>query len=82
MQAAGADTFFRPHAPTSIAPLLPTQSSLPLACLVQVQDESGCYVPVGFMVASAETEEMYECFLRTLLKGVSWVWVGKAEREG
>jgi len=37
-------------------------------------------VPVGFLLASAETEEMYELFLRTLLAGVRWHLTGLASR--
>lgn len=44
---------------------------LPHSPVLQVQDEQGRAVPVGFMISSTDTTEVLEEFLRQLLRGVS-----------
>ena len=39
--------------------------------LLQVQDDRGMGVPVGFMVCSSDTVEVVGAFLRALQQGVS-----------
>ena len=45
---------------------------LPPSPGMQVQDEQGRAVPVGFMISSSDTAEVLEGFLRQLLRGVSY----------
>jgi hypothetical protein len=46
--------------------------------LLQVLDEHGRGVPVGFMISSSDTVEVVEKFLRALQQGVS---VGQLRAE-
>lgn len=53
-----------------------------LACLpLQVQDDVGRGVPVGFMICSSDTVEVVEKFFRTLQEGVSGSYRGCDSHE-
>ena len=48
-----------------------TEGSVCRTFTLQVQDDTGRGVPVGFMICSSDTTEVIEHFLRVLQKGVS-----------